>query len=895
MLVEFILFLANTITQDSIGLSIIILSFTVNLICLPIYNVAEKWQQKERAIQKRMKKRVDDIKAVFKGDERYMILSTYYRQNNYHPVYALRSSFALFIQIPFFIAAYSLLSHLPSLNGASFLFLRDLGKPDALLKVAGLSINILPVVMTTINLISSYIYVRGFPLKDKLQLYIMSALFLILLYNSPAGLVFYWTLNNLFSLCKNIFYKVKLNRKTWYFISTILSILFTILVITQTSNKKSIAIVLAITFLILILPFIKKLNAFLQNKETNKIFNNTKNINKIFITSLISFWALTGLLIPAMTIASSPLEFINPQNISNPLSIILSAVIQSVGCAFWMFCLFKLFQDKTKKYFSFISICILTISIINVFILPGNYGDISNLFIFENQALLRHNLNFLLYSLFIIVLSLSLSLVFIYTKLSKFTPHILNIILITTIMLGTYNVISIQKEYSNYDINNLNKNKEQKAYRVSKTGKNIFILMLDRSMNFFIPEIFENSEIVKNEYEGFTLFKNTIAYGNFTYKSTPSLFGGYEYTPENLNKRKNERLVDKHNEALSVLPRLFSENDWNVSFTDPSWLNYSWVPDLSIFNKYNMRSQNIDGTGKYSSKFLTEKKIISNDNRSQYKPHGIKKNVVYFSFFKILPPEIRRLFYNDGKYTDVDIPNLMQSFVNAYSALDNLSEEVEFVDNKNCINIIVNNLPHEPPSKELIKSLNLKSDILSPLAKNFCLNKYTEDHYYANFYAHELCAKFFKFLKENNCYNNSRIIIMGDHGRHNIKTKNMKFLDAFDENIYSPEDLIPLLMMKDFNQKGALKINEDFMTLADTPILTTKDLNPKLQKNPFSGKRFSETQNKSLVKAISGTGSQEKKPRKAKQFKTTQKDWVYVKENVYDPKCWSKDNFGKEK
>ena len=37
----------------------------------------------------------------------------------------------------------------------------------------------------------------------------MAGLFLVLLYDSPSGLVFYWTLNNLFSLVKNIFYKLK--------------------------------------------------------------------------------------------------------------------------------------------------------------------------------------------------------------------------------------------------------------------------------------------------------------------------------------------------------------------------------------------------------------------------------------------------------------------------------------------------------------------------------------------------------------------------------------------------------------------------------------------------------------------------------------------------------------
>ena len=49
----------------------------------------------------------------------------------------LRSSFGLLIQVPFFIAAYAYLSHLEVLRGTSFLFIRDLGAPDALLKLGG--------------------------------------------------------------------------------------------------------------------------------------------------------------------------------------------------------------------------------------------------------------------------------------------------------------------------------------------------------------------------------------------------------------------------------------------------------------------------------------------------------------------------------------------------------------------------------------------------------------------------------------------------------------------------------------------------------------------------------------------------------------------------------------
>jgi membrane protein insertase Oxa1/YidC/SpoIIIJ len=89
------------------SVSLIGVSVAVTVCTLPLYFIAEKHQQVERDIQKRLKPRIDKIKAVFKGDEQYLILSTYYRQNHYHPVYAMRNTFGILIQLPFFIAAYT--------------------------------------------------------------------------------------------------------------------------------------------------------------------------------------------------------------------------------------------------------------------------------------------------------------------------------------------------------------------------------------------------------------------------------------------------------------------------------------------------------------------------------------------------------------------------------------------------------------------------------------------------------------------------------------------------------------------------------------------------------------------------------------------------------------------
>ncbi|NBK24526.1 MAG: hypothetical protein EOM68_21170, partial [Spirochaetia bacterium] len=159
---------------DSYGVAIVGLSIAITILSFPLYNIAEKIQQSERDVRKRLQGGVDRIKAVFSGDEQYMILNTYYKQHNYHPAYALRSSVSLLIQVPFFMAAYFFLSHLTSLHGESFLFITNLGQPDGLLKIGGLTLNFLPIAMTVINIIAGLVYTKGFLIREKVQLFGMA-------------------------------------------------------------------------------------------------------------------------------------------------------------------------------------------------------------------------------------------------------------------------------------------------------------------------------------------------------------------------------------------------------------------------------------------------------------------------------------------------------------------------------------------------------------------------------------------------------------------------------------------------------------------------------------------------------------------------------------------------
>ena len=203
LLFEVVFFYAYKFTGN-VGISIVVISLVINILVLPLYKRADKLEKEQLEKKKSMKPWVDKIKAAFKGDERVMMLQAYYRENNYKTTAVFKESVSLFLQIPFFMAAYSFLSGLKVLQGVSLGPIKDLGAPDALITIGAISINVLPVLMTLINIVAGFIYTEKGMVKDKVKLILIALVFLVLLYNSPSGLVFYWTLNNVFSLGKNI-------------------------------------------------------------------------------------------------------------------------------------------------------------------------------------------------------------------------------------------------------------------------------------------------------------------------------------------------------------------------------------------------------------------------------------------------------------------------------------------------------------------------------------------------------------------------------------------------------------------------------------------------------------------------------------------------------------------
>lgn len=878
-LFEILFSFAYQITSN-VGVSIILLSLAMNFLVLPLYKCADAMQEKARDKEMELHDGIQHIKKTFKGDEKMMMLQTYYKQNNYSPLSALSGSVSLLLEIPFFIAAYQFLSNAAALSGATLGPIKDLADPDALITIAGLSINVLPFAMTIINMIASVLFLQGAPLKSKIQLYAMAIFFLVFLYTSPSGLVFYWTLNNVFSLVKTIFYKLKNPKKVFRILSSASGILLFALVkafdvkSSNITSPQSIQIASFVLMLVLQLPLL--LHYLFKFVKIPKRKAEVQPNKKLFFVGALFLALLTGAFIPSTYIAAEPLEFIASQYYKHPNWFVVSSLCLSVGTFLvWFGVFYWLASDKGKVWFERILWVLCGCAIVNYMFFGTDLGNISATLQYDNHVLFT-----LMESVVngLVLVALAAGLFFIVVKFKKVTIVVLTIACVAVGGMSTINVGKITNGVKGVSASSVDE--EMPEFELSKNGQNVIVIMLDRALGAYFPYIYKEVTERRNAsgetapfLSGFTYYSNVISYGERTNFGSPALLGGYEYTPVELNKRDTEKLETKQNEANLVLPRIFTEQNGVGTGTpwadkayvyDPVYMGYQWVSDLSLFEEYEkMEADNIVG------RFMDEnqvKAVVENKYRDFF----------CFSLMKTMPVGVQRPIYQNGQYNRVStnknkyaysnqiIHNKSSavgakaSFMENYANLVHLPDMTKVTEAKGANRYVymTNNITHEPMllNAENYDVFNAEGELIWEFdnteydkahEERFTLNGKSiavtsgaqMSHYHTNLLALEKLDIWFKTLQEQGVYDNTRIIISADHAYY-LNSVDELYHEEFGDSV---EKYFPLLLVKDFNARGAVRTDDTFMTNADVPTLATSGVieNPT---NPFTGKRITDTE-----------------------------------------------------
>ena len=809
------------------GIAIIGVSIVINFLLLPLYLRADAIQAEERKRQEAMKRWTDHIRKVFKGDEKVMMLSVYYRKMDYHPLYSLRSSVSLLLQIPFFMAAYHFLSGLNLLNGTSFLFIPDLGVADGLIHIGTLTINILPVLMTLINCIAAVIYTRGTPFKDNIQIYVLAGLFLILLYPSPSGLVLYWTMNNVFSLVKNI--------------------------------------------------VLKEPAAKAESKSPQK----NRPVSS-YLGGVLFLTCLTGLAIPSALVASSPTEFVELLAYKNPMTYVISTLCISAGFFLcWLSVFYALASEEGRKWIRLIIWLLSGVWTIDYFLFATNTGIISADLQYKTFPV--HSVNEMLLQLGVLAAAM-IVMVLIQKKKPVVLKWIYAVLTASLVLISCFNALRVNRVIAGTDLNVYDIS-EEPSFNLSTRGKNVIVIMLDKAISGYVPFLMAEKPELKRQFSGFTYYPNTVSFGMHTNFTSASLYGGYEYSPVAMNARTDMTLGEKHDEAISVLPVLFSDEGYESTVIDPPYAGYTTWPDLSLYDKYpGVKAYHARGHFAVKEYYTT----VENSRRRSF---------FMYSLVRVSPMPIQSFIYDAAEYLRAENPGEINwDILTCWGVLANMNKMTKIEDtNNNTFMILDNEMTHQQtefqlPDYDLIGNVDNTG-----LEKGYRIDDegnrleiperldYIE--YHTNAAALIMVGEWLDYLRQKGVYENTRIIIVADHGDTLGNFPGLILDDGSDM-----EQANPLFMVKDFGD-GEFRVSHEYMTNADTPILAVKDL-VKDPENPFTGAKLDgHEKNEDLqYVTLSHNWSTIDPPNNADavRFTTDDEPWYSIHDDIFVKSNWQR-------
>jgi hypothetical protein len=594
---------------------------------------------------------------------------------------------------------------------------------------------------------------------------------------------------------------------------------------------------------------------------------------------LTALCLLLGFIIPSYIISSSPQEFSYINTVKSPFTFLFNTFFQAFGFfIFWPVCVYFLFSKKIQSILSFILIFICFLCAVNTFCFSGNYGEISSMLTFANAGLIKPTLVEALLNIFVLIVVMVAILILVLFKKREILFAALFILIIAQTAVSVSHSYSIQREFKRYtDIIDSSGGLEKKGlspiFHLSKEGKNVIVIMLDRAINSFVPEIFSESPDLFEKFSGFVYYPNTISFNSYTLIGAPPIFGGYEYTPDEINKRSSESLISKNNESLLLMPRIFLNNEFSVTVTDPPWANYSWIPDIRIYKDYPGISA-FNTKRAYTDTWLDKNNVFT----SQLKEKFLKRNFIWLGIFKISPLILRDAVYKNGEYWNTDKTAIDYSLLlDNYAVLDFLSELTDFeVNSLNTCIILVNDLTHEP------YFLQAPNYVPLPEITDFGNSKYADIvNYPVNASALKRLGTWFDYLKQNTVYDNTRIIIVSDHG---ADIDSGIFNDSKDLP-FGREIFNPLLLVKDFNADGSLITDFSFMSNADVPSIAFDNLisNPI---NPFTKKPI--ISNKDNYLYITNVNKWVPADHNTNTFKINPDEWYSVRDNIFLDENWIK-------
>lgn len=850
---DYTLFVLHKLS-GSYGLSIVALSLLVNALMLKITLLFER---KGRAVQARKiacDSKIAEFKRVFKGAELQSYIRTLYKQRHFHPIHTLAGLGGLAVQIPFFIAILHLVEHSNFLQGVSFLWISDLSKPDSVSWLE--SLHLLPLIMTALTLINVFYSVqeRG----ARIQGVLIALLFLVLLYSMPSALVLYWSCNMAFSLAKEVVKKWRgkregaeskgLDSKRGQSLDKASESVW--------SNNKAQNLHSKHDSLggVRNLRYVdgrgqggiavsKGCNALAQKGFISRVVYSVfpphsaldsksyATYRDISIFAILNICFMICVFTPYAVYSSDVSQFDVSQTYQTLGVLFGCFLLSSLGLIYLTSFLYKTRLLKLGAYgFS----VLLLIGMVYTFVLVGNYGVMLDGMQFSEPERIYSVWNKFVDIGVILTCALLVCLVF------KNVLYIaLKIVLIALCGLALSNVVAIAYDKASVVQHEQALDKPPYTDKMLSFSKeeNILVFVFDGFTGDHFSIMLEQFPELQNDFDGFVFYPNTLTTGAYTAFGTPAILGGYGYSSYYLSRNPNKFDEMSSQAFVKILNQMSSRYDVmlnGVGHISETRLVPKLNKGIRVFEPATLFKQ-------YGDWFVGHVELGAHEIEFYKTKYEVFPELLSMGMFKFAPKVFKRFFYFpqekwNGRYAWIFGDSLERdgfrrglqyaSFLQAYSLYSDTDSSRPtfkyFQDLTTHVPFLLNASNDCKPTNDMYETILPKTyQDKIPNYHNMNFTN-TQAHYDNEVCAIRFMAKWIKWMKENEIYANSTIILTSDHGLEDgwrsAKDENGKNL-GFAESA--------LLMVKEKRASGKLKINTNLMSNADTLSFVCGALNDR--------------------------------------------------------------------
>ena len=189
------------------GIAIILLTIIVKVVFWPVTHKSTESMKKMQKIQPL----VNELREKYKDNPQKLQKETMslYKEHKVNP---MMGCLPMLIQIPVFIALFTVLRSAIELRYSGFLWVNDLSEPEGLLLgvlPGSLTLNILPILMTVTMIFQQRLTPSGGDSQQQKMMAFMPVMFLFMLYNMASGLMLYWTVSQSLSIAQLLIQRYK--------------------------------------------------------------------------------------------------------------------------------------------------------------------------------------------------------------------------------------------------------------------------------------------------------------------------------------------------------------------------------------------------------------------------------------------------------------------------------------------------------------------------------------------------------------------------------------------------------------------------------------------------------------------------------------------------------------